>query len=72
MVSSDRWASTSAIEVLARLFALGTTCECCRTLLMKASKHFTTLTGIWSSLMLRETCFAYLEIGYWDTVTLLF
>lgn len=72
MVSSDRWASIRAIEVLARLFALGTTCECYRTLLMKASKHFTTLTGIWSSLMLRETCFAYLEIDYWDTVTLLF
>lgn len=72
VVGNNRWASISVIEMLAHLFALGTICECYRTFLMKASKHFTTVSGIWSSLMLRETCFAYLEIGHWDTITLLF
>lgn len=71
-MGSDRWASVSVIEMLARSSALGTPCECYRTFLMKASKHFTSLSGIWSSLKLRETCFAYLEIGHWDTITLLF
>lgn len=54
IVSSDRWASISVIEMLAQSLALGTMCECYRTLLMKGSKHFTTLSGIWSALMLQE------------------
>lgn len=72
MVGGDRWASISVIEMLAHSSALGTPCECYRAVLMKASKHFTSLSGIWSSLMLQETCFAYLEIGHWDTITFLF
>lgn len=72
MVGGDRWASISMIEMLAHLVSFGAACEYCRAFLMKAGKHFTTLSGIWSSLMLQETCFAYLEIGHWDMITLLF
>lgn len=71
-VGCDRWVSISMIEMLAHLLAFGAACEYCRAFLMKASKHFTTLSGIWSSLMLQETWFAYLEIGHWDMITLLF
>lgn len=60
------------IEILAHLFSFGAACEYCRVFLMNTSKHFTTLTGIWNSLMLQETCFAYLEVGHWDMITLLF
>jgi len=50
----DRWASIGMIEMLAHSFALGAACEYCRAFLMKASKHFTTLSDTWSSLMLQE------------------
>lgn len=71
-VGGDRWASVSMIETWAHLFAFGAAREHCRAFLMNGSKHFTTLSAIWSSPVLRETCFAYLEIGHWDTTTLLF
>lgn len=58
--------------MVACLFALGAACEYCRAFLMKASKHFTTLSDSCSSLMLQKACFAYLEIGHWDTTALLF
>lgn len=59
------------IGMLAYLLAFGAACEDCRAFLMKASKHFTTLSVSWSSLVLQKTWFAYLEIGHWDTITLL-
>lgn len=58
-VGGDRWVSVSMVEMLAHLFVFGAVCEYCRAFLMKACKHFTTLSGIWSSLLLQETGFAY-------------
>lgn len=72
MAGGDRWGSGGVMGMVACLFALGAACEYCRAFLMKASKHFTTLSDSCSSLMLQKACFAYLEIGHWDTTALLF